>query len=103
MPRESAPVTEHASAARAGQGVGRVPRHIDDEAAVAPAAGDTDGPRPLGRAHIRGVDLARGVAVLGMFAAHVGPDPDQPAGQLWASSMAGRQHYLSSSQGCLWR
>ena len=82
MPRESAPVTEHASAARAGQGAGRVPRHIDDEAAVAPAAGDTDGPRPLGRAHLRGVDLARGVAVLGMFAAHVGPDPDQPAGQL---------------------
>ena len=49
---------------------------------MAPAAGGSDGPRPPGRAHVRGVDLARGAAVLGMFAAHVGPDPDQPAGQL---------------------
>ena len=31
---------------------------------MASAAGDTDGPRPLGRAHVRGVDLARGVAVI---------------------------------------
>ena len=31
---------------------------------------------------VRGLDLARGIAVLGMFAAHIGPAPDQPSGQL---------------------
>lgn len=31
---------------------------------------------------VRGLDLARGIAVLGMFAAHVGPAPDEPTGQL---------------------
>ena len=31
---------------------------------------------------VRGLDLARGIAVLGMFAAHLGPAPDQPSGQL---------------------
>jgi uncharacterized membrane protein YeiB len=31
---------------------------------------------------VLGLDLARGIAVLGMFAAHVGPDPDEPTGRL---------------------
>ena len=57
--------------------------HIDnDGAAVTSTAGNTDGPPLLRRARVRGVDLARGVAMLGMFAVHVGPDPDQPTGRV---------------------
>ena len=82
MPAESAPSRSILKRRVPGREPAASPQHIGGEAAVAPAAGGSDGPRPPGRAHVRGVDLARGAAVLGMFAAHVGPDPDQPAGQL---------------------
>ena len=39
------------------------------------AGGATDRPTPTGR--LAGLDLARGLAVFGMLAAHVGPDPSQ--------------------------
>ena len=58
-------------------------KHVDiDGSAATPAVGITDGPRLAHRARVRGVDLARGLAVLGMFAAHVGPAPDMPTGQV---------------------
>ena len=82
MPAESAPSRSILKRRVPGREPAASPQHIGGEAAVAPATGGSDGPRPPGRAHVRGVDLARGAAVLGMFAAHVGPDPDQPAGQL---------------------
>jgi len=81
-PGESAPSSSTLKRRVPGRAPTASHQHIVDEAAVASAAADTHAPRPLGRAHIRGVDLARGVAVLGMFAAHVGPDPDQPTSQL---------------------
>ncbi|MFE5738917.1 DUF418 domain-containing protein [Streptomyces celluloflavus] len=43
-----------------------------------PAVVPDRGKAPLGR--LVGVDLARGLAVFGMYAAHVGPDPDRGGG-----------------------
>ena len=75
--------------------------HIDnDGAAVTSTTGNTDGPPLLRRARVRGVDLARGVAMLGMFAVHVGPDLTSPPVGV-SISMADQQCYFSSSQGCL--
>lgn len=54
----------------------------NDGATVTPSAGITDGPRLAHRARVRGVDLARGLAVLGMFAAHVGPGSSGSGGLL---------------------
>ncbi|MFI9649131.1 DUF418 domain-containing protein [Streptomyces sp. NPDC052040] len=47
-----------------------------DAALTAPPARMADGRTPS-TSRLVGVDLARGLAVFGMFAAHVGPDPDQ--------------------------
>ncbi|MFF4829405.1 hypothetical protein ACFY20_42185, partial [Streptomyces sp. NPDC001312] len=41
----------------------------------APAPARDSKKAPTGR--MIGLDLARGLAVFGMYAAHVGPDPDQ--------------------------
>ncbi|HEY8981616.1 MAG TPA: DUF418 domain-containing protein [Streptomyces sp.] len=45
------------------------------EQTTAPAPGWAGQPAPASIGRLIGVDLARGVAVFGMYAAHVGPDP----------------------------
>lgn len=45
--------------------------------AVPPASTDAPGAAGPSTARLLGVDLARGLAVFGMYAAHVGPDPAQ--------------------------
>ncbi|MFI6374339.1 DUF418 domain-containing protein [Streptomyces sp. NPDC050546] len=54
-------------------------QNADDTALAAPPAArpetTTSGRAPVGR--LIGVDLARGLAVFGMYAAHVGPDPSE--------------------------
>ena len=79
------PVRHDPTVLRAAPGKAPTPltEHVDnDGAAVTPSAGITDGPRPVHRARVRGVDLARGLAVLGMFAAHVGPGSSGSGGLL---------------------
>ncbi|MFF3946826.1 DUF418 domain-containing protein [Streptomyces sp. NPDC001902] len=44
--------------------------------------------RPAGAGRLIGVDLARGLAILGMFAAHVGPDPSVGGPLGWAMELA---------------
>ncbi|MFD9907871.1 DUF418 domain-containing protein [Streptomyces sp. NPDC059063] len=73
-PRSSVPGT-------APHGSGReqpvAPRRGAQERPVAPHGGTREQPGP-GR--LIGVDLARGLAVFGMYAAHVGPDPATTGG-----------------------
>ncbi|WP_210592681.1 DUF418 domain-containing protein [Streptomyces sp. GESEQ-35] len=62
-------------------------QHADDMALAAPAtarpgASDNEPPKTAGTGRVPvgrliGVDLARGLAVFGMYAAHVGPDPSR--------------------------
>ncbi|WP_030614456.1 DUF418 domain-containing protein [Streptomyces fulvoviolaceus] len=48
-------------------------RNAQESALATPTTAPQSGRTPVGR--LIGVDLARGLAVLGMYAAHVGPDP----------------------------
>lgn len=53
--------------------LGDMTHNAQESALPTPTAAPQSGRTPVGR--LIGVDLARGLAVLGMYAAHVGPDP----------------------------
>lgn len=61
-------------------------RPVAERAAPTGAPVGTTGQAPVGR--MVGVDLARGIAVFGMFAAHVGPDPAIGGFRGWMMELA---------------
>ena len=90
------PVRHDPSVLRAAPGKASraLTEHVDnDGAAVTQSADITGGPRLAHRARVRGVDLARGLAVLGMFAAHVGPGSSGSSSP-WLSVFHGRSAAL---------
>ncbi|MFF2200654.1 DUF418 domain-containing protein [Streptomyces sp. NPDC058145] len=56
--------------------------------AVTPAGTDRRPPGPPSPGRLAGVDLARGLAVLGMFAVHVGPEPSVGGPLGWSMELA---------------
>ncbi|WP_226367070.1 DUF418 domain-containing protein [Pseudonocardia sp. ICBG162] len=54
----------------------------------------SDTPNELHTARLVGIDVARGLAVFGMFAAHVGPDPSEGVGGLLTELASGRASAL---------